>query len=309
VKPLGYIQGQLFGLFVFPNIKSLVWYNKNEFASKGYASPKSWAEMIDLSNRIVAEGGTPWAIGLESGAASGWPGTDWIEDILLRTAGPDLYDKWVKHEIPWTHPTVKRAFEYFGQIVLNPKYVLGGFTGALTTNFGDAPSALFTNPPQAYLHRQASFIQGFIRRQNPDLQAGVDYDIFPFPPIHPKAAEGIPILVSGDILNCFDKRPEVIAFAKFLISGEAQEIWVKELGELSSNRNTDPALFTNPITRKAWDILSNARVSRYDGSDQMPAAVGTGSFWSGILDYVSGIPLNTVLETIEASAEDAYSSR
>jgi alpha-glucoside transport system substrate-binding protein len=309
LKPLGYVNGKLFGLFVFPNIKSLVWYNKRQFANKGYHPPKTWDEILTLSKKIVADGSTPWAIGLESGAASGWPGTDWIEDIMLRSAGQQIYDRWVNHEIPWTHPAVKRAFEYFGQIVLNPDYVLGGPTGALTTNFGDSPSALFTKPPRAFMHRQATFIQGFIRRQNPDLVAGKDYDVFPFPSIDPAAAEQVPILVGGDVLNCFSRRPEVIEFAKFLISKKAQEIWVKELGELSSNKNTDPDLFINPITRKAWQILSDARISRYDASDMMPGAVGTGAFWSGVLDFVSGIPLNRVLDTIENSAKDAYSSK
>jgi alpha-glucoside transport system substrate-binding protein len=309
LKPLGYVNGKLYGLFVFPNIKSLVWYNKRQFAQNGYHPPRTWDEMLTLSNKIVAGGRTPWAIGLESGAASGWPGTDWIEDIMLRSAGPQMYDQWVSHAIPWTHPAVKRAFEYFGQIVLKSKFVLGGPTGALTTNFGDSPSALFTKPPRAFMHRQATFIQGFIRRQNPDLVAGEDYDIFPFPSIDPSGAGRIPILVGGDVLNCFSRRPEVIEFAKFLISRQAQEIWVKELGELSSNKNTDPALFTNPVTRKAWQILSNAAVSRYDASDMMPGAVGTGSFWSGILDFVSGIPLGKVLDNIENSAQDAYSSK
>ncbi len=309
LKPLGYVHGKLFGLFVFPNIKSLVWYNKRQFERRGYKPPGSWDEMLALSNKIVADGGTPWAIGMESGAASGWPGTDWIEDIMLRSAGPQIYDRWVNHEIPWTHPAVQRAFKYFGQIVLNPNYVLGGPTGALMTNFGDSPSALFTKPPRALMHRQATFIQGFIHKQSPDLVAGKDYDIFPFPPIDPSVGEAAPILVGGDVVNCFSRRPEVIEFAKFLISKEAQEIWVKELGELSSNKNTDPGLYTNPITRKAWHILSNATISRYDASDMMPGAVGTGSFWSGVLDFVSGIPLKRVLETIEDSAIDAYSSK
>jgi alpha-glucoside transport system substrate-binding protein len=309
LKPLGYVHGKLFGLFVFPNIKSLVWYNKRQFELRGYKPPGSWDEMLALSNKIVADGGTPWAIGMESGAASGWPGTDWIEDIMLRSAGPQIYDRWVNHEIPWTHPAVQKAFIYFGQIVLNPNYVLGGPTGALMTNFGDSPSALFTKPPRALMHRQATFIQGFIHKQSPDLVAGKDYDIFPFPPIDPSVGEAAPILVGGDVINCFSRRPEVIEFAKFLISKEAQEIWVKELGELSSNKNTDPDLYTNPITRKAWHILSNATISRYDASDMMPGAVGTGSFWSGVLDFVSGIPLKRVLETIEDSAIDAYSSK
>jgi alpha-glucoside transport system substrate-binding protein len=309
LRPLGCVNGKLFGLFVFPNVKSLVWYNKKFFENNKYPLPKSWNEMIALSNRIVADGRIPWTIGLESGAASGWPGTDWIEDIMLRSAGPKLYDQWVQHQISWTHPSVRKAFEYFGQIVLNPKYVFGGATGALTTNFGDSPSALFTRPPQALMHRQATFIQGFIRKQNPALVPGKDYDIFPFPPINPTAAEKVPILVAGDVVNCFTKRPEVIQFVKFLISTEAQEIWVHELDELSSNKNTNAMRFTNPIIRKTWDILSNATISRYDASDMMPGAVGTGAFWSGVLDYVSGMPLDQVLEMIENRAKDAYSGK
>jgi alpha-glucoside transport system substrate-binding protein len=308
VKHLGYVDGKLYGLFVFPSVKSLVWYNKKAFQTKGYAPPKNWDEMISLSNAIVADGGVPWIIGLESGAASGWPGTDWIEDLLLRSAGPHIYDQWVNHDIPWTHPAVKKAFEYFGQIALNPKYTLGGPTGALTTNFGDAPSALFSSPMHAYMHRQATFIQGFLRRQNPQLRAGIDYDVFPFPPIDPETRGDAPVLVAGDVVNCFNQRPEVIQFAAFLISEAAQNIWVTELGELSSNKNTDPSLYTNPIIKKAWNILLKAHISRYDGSDMMPRAVGTGTFWSGVLDYVSGVPLDAVLETIENSAVEAYSN-
>jgi alpha-glucoside transport system substrate-binding protein len=190
--------------------------------------------------------------------------------------------------------------------VLNPERVLGGATGALTTNFGDAASTLFTDPPGAYLLKQATFIQGFIQQQHPELQAGVDFDVFPFPPANPNAEDGTPVLIAGDIVNCFSDRPEVIEFVQFLISTEAQDIWVNALGELSSNKNTDPSLYQNPITREAWNMLAGAKVARYDGSDMMPAAVGTGAFWSGVLDFVSGVPLDTVLETIEETAVDAY---
>ncbi len=118
--------GHLYGIFYKVAIKSLVWYNPKAFAEKGYGVPTTWDELLALSNQIVADGGTPWCIGLESGAASGWPGTDWIEDIMLRTAGPEVYDKWVNHEIPWTDPAVKRAWELFGQIARNEQYVWGG---------------------------------------------------------------------------------------------------------------------------------------------------------------------------------------
>ncbi len=311
---LGLGESGLYGLFIFPNIKSLVWYSPKAFAEAGYEIPGTWFELLALSDEILTDGAKPWSIGLESGAASGWPGTDWIEDIMLRTSGPDVYDKWVNHEIPWTDPRVKKAFEVFGNL-FSKDYVLGGEIGALTTNFGDAADALFLDPPTAYMHKQATFIQGFINDHFEGLVPGQDYDFFLMPNITPKATPdgSTPILVSGDVVTVFDTggamngtREEVIRFAQFLISAEAAEIWSTELGELSANVNTDPIIFTNPITRRAQDILNSASYSRYDGSDMMPGEIGTGAFWTGILDYISGISLDTVLESIEAAAEEAY---
>jgi len=297
----------LYGLFIFPNVKSLVWYNPRIFAANGYEIPNTWFELQALSQQIVADGGMPWSIGLESGAASGWPGTDWIEDIMLRTAGPDIYDQWVAHEIPWTDPRVKRAFETFGNL-FDGGYVLGGAIGTLTTNFGDAADPLFTDPPTALMHHQATFIQGFFNDHFDGLVAGEDFDVFPLPTITPAATPdgSIPLLVSGDVVTVFDDRPEVIAFAQFLTSETAANIWSSELGELSAYIDADPAQFENPITRKAQEMLLNATVSRFDGSDLMPGSIGAGAFWSGVLDYVSGINLDTVLETIEAAAQEAY---
>jgi alpha-glucoside transport system substrate-binding protein len=305
--PIGEYEGGLYGLFIFPNVKSLVWYDPKVFDAQGYEVPTSWYQLLALSEQMLADGTAPWSIGLESGAASGWPGTDWIEDIMLRTAGADVYDKWVAHEIPWTDPRVKKAFETFGTL-FTKGYVLGGAIGALTTNFGDAADPLFLTPPAAYMQKQATFITGFITDHFPGLVAGEDYDVFPLPTITPAATPdgSIPLLVSGDVVTVFNNRPEVIAFAQFLTSETAANIWSSELGELSAYVNADPAQFTNPITRKAQEMLLSATVSRYDGSDMMPAEIGTGAFWSGVLDYVSGISLDTVLESIEAVAVEAY---
>ena len=305
--PIGEYAGGLYGLFIFPNVKSLVWYNPKVFAARGYAVPGTWYELLALNAKIVAEGGVPFSIGLESGAASGWPGTDWIEDIMLRTAGADIYDKWVNHEIPWTDPRVKLAFETFGKL-FDDGFVLGGPIGALTTNFGDAADPLFRTPTQAFMHKQATFISGFITDHFDGLVAGEDYNVFALPTITPKATPdgSVPLLVSGDVVTVFNNRPEVIAFAQFLTSETAANIWSTELGELSAYVDADPADFTNPITSKAQEMLLNATVSRFDGSDLMPGEIGAGAFWSGVLDYISGISLDTVLQTIEAAAQDAY---
>lgn len=301
---LASVDGDLYGIFLSADVKSLVWYNPKEFEKHGYEVPETWDGLIDLSDQIVADGGTPWCIGLESGPASGWPGTDWIEDIMLRTAGPDMYDAWVNHDIPWTDAVVYRAWEKFGSIIKNRDYVFGGTTGALTINFGDSVAGLFTDPPRCYMHRQATFIQSFIKDQNPDLVAGEDYDVLVLPPIDKE--HGNPLLGAGDLVSAFNDTPAAHKLMKFLASAEAQEVWVKELGKLAVNTNVSSDVYPDPITAKAAGILAEAETFRFDGSDLMPSAVGSGTFWTGIMDYVSGKELESVLKAIERSADEAY---
>ncbi|HIP86884.1 MAG TPA: carbohydrate ABC transporter substrate-binding protein [Anaerolineales bacterium] len=293
--------GHLYGIFYKVAIKSLVWYNPKAFEAAGYEVPTTWDELIALSDQIVADGGTPWCIGLESGPASGWPGTDWIEDIMLRTAGPDVYDQWVRHEIPWTDPAVKTAWETFGQIARNEDYVWGGTAGVLSTNFGDSPAPMFDEPPGCYMHRQASFITGFFPE---GLVAGEDYDFFPLPPIDPQW--GTPALIAGDVVVMLNDTPEVRQFVEYLVGPEPQEIWAGLGGFISANKNVGLDAYPDDLTRKMAQAITTAEVARFDGSDLMPAAVGAGSFWTGVLDYVGGTDLDTVLEEIEATAVDAY---
>ena len=301
---LGTYMDKFYGVFISADLKSLVWYSPKAFAASGYTVPTTWDELIALSDKMVADGKNPWALGMESGAASGWVGTDWIEDIMLRTVEPEVYDLWVSHGISWLDDRVRRAFEIFGQIALNEKYVYGGPNAELTINFGDSPDALFSDPPKAFMHRQATFIKSFILDHFPDLTPGKDFDFFPFPPIDSQF--GTPALGAADMFAMFNDTPEARLFMEYIVSPEAQEIWVAELGKLSANKRVDSAAYPDDLTRKAAKILSDASTFRFDGSDLMPAAVGAGSFWTGILDYVSGIPLKNVLMTIETTALDSY---
>ena len=301
---LGSYEGNFYGIYTGVSLKSLVWYSPKAFADAGYRVPKTWDELIALSDKIVADGKAPWCIGLESGAASGWPGTDWIEDIMLRTAGPEIYDKWVNHEIRWTDPQVKRAWQLFGQIARNEKYVYGGTATELTTNFGDAPDALFTSPPSAYMHRQATFISSFILKHHPDLVPGIDFSFFPFPPIDPQY--GAPALGGANVFVMFNDTPEARALMRYLATPGFEEILVAETGWLSANKRVGLGAYPDELTRKAAQILIQAPIFRFDGSDLMPASVGSGSFWTGILDYISGENLDTVLKKIEDSAVEAY---
>ncbi len=286
----------VYGLWMRADVKSLVWYNPKAFAAKGYTVPETWAEMDALSDRIMADGGTPWCMGMESGQASGWVGTDWVEDILLRQAGPAVYDQWVSHEIPFSDPQVKAAFEEFGAIARNPKAVLGGTTGVISTPFGEAPRPLFDDPPGCYLHRQASFIVEFLP-ERVDLNS--DISVFALPPIDP--AQGQAVIIGGILFGVFNDTPAVRALMAYLATPEPHAIWAGLGSYISPHRQVSLEAYPNDLTRKQAEILQKADVLRFDGSDLMPGAVGTGAFWSGMVDYVDGQDLTTALEDIDAA--------
>src|SRR6056297_526055 len=294
----------MYGLFISADVKSLVWYNPKEFEKKGYEIPETWDELKELTDTMIENGDTPWAIGLESGEASGWPATDWIEDIMLRTAGPEVYDQWVNHEIPWTDERVKRAFEIFGEITRDSDRVYGGPTNVLATNFGDSVNALFADSPNAYLHRQASFITSFIKDNNPDLVAGEDFDFFPFPPIDEE--HGNPVLGAADMLSMMDNNESARKFMRYMASPGAQMIWVSELGKLGVNEEINPNAYPDNLTKEMAAMLRNADTFRFDGSDSMPSSLGSGAFWQQSLNYVRGQDLDNILQRLEDAAEEAY---
>ncbi|MFV2035038.1 MAG: ABC transporter substrate-binding protein, partial [Halocynthiibacter sp.] len=151
----------LYGFFYKVDVKSLVWYVPENFEDAGYEVPTTMEDLKALSDQIVADGSTPWCIGLGSCGATGWPATDWVEDLLLRTQTPDVYDGWVSNEIPFDDPRIVAAIEEFGAFARNDSYVSGGAGAVASTDFRDSPKGLFSSPPQCYLHRQASFIPAF----------------------------------------------------------------------------------------------------------------------------------------------------
>jgi len=154
------------------------------------------------------------------------------------------------------------------------------------------------------MHKQATFIKSFILNYDPNLKPGEDFSFFPFPSIDPEY--GTPALGAADMFAVFNNTPEAQALMRYLATAGAQEIWVVQLGKLSANKKVNPSAYPDDLTRKAAEILASAQTFRFDGSDLMPAAVGSGSFWSGILDYVGGEDLDSVLKRIEETAVDAY---
>lgn len=297
-RELGSYEGTTYGIFHRVNAKSFVWYPKKAWEKAGYVPPTTWDELNRLMDRMVADGHTPWAVGIEAGGATGWVGTDWIEDIMLRTAGPDAYDRWVSGEMPFNAPEVKAAFEVLGKIWLNPKYVYGGKNYILTTSFGDSQQPLFTDPPRAWMHRQANFITGFFPdevQENLEDEVGV----FALPAINPEY--GIPILGGGDQYVVFNDRPEVREFMEYLATWESGKLWAQAGGALFPYLDQDLDAYPNAIERSLAEALVNAKVFRFDASDLMPAQVGAGTFWTGIVDWVGGKSLDAVLSDIQRS--------
>ena len=287
------------GVWERVNVKSLVWYPKKAFDEAGYKTPATWEEMIALQDQIVADGDTPWCIGIESGAATGWAATDWIEEMMLRTASLEDYDRWTTGKLKFASPEVKRAAEQVGAVWLNDKLVYGGAKAIVSTSFGDAPTPMFVEPPKCWLHKQGNFITSFFPKDR-DLKPGVDYDFFYLPGIDP--AYGKPALVGGDIWSMFNDRPEVRAVMTWFTRGEHLKTWLASGGTISPHKDAQLEWYGNDIDRGVAKILADATSVRFDGSDLMPGEVGAGTFWKEMTAWVSGSEdLDTALSNIDAS--------
>ena len=285
------------GIWARYNGKSQVWYPKAEFDKAGYKVPTTWDEMMTLTQQIADDGDTAWCIGIESGAATGWPMTDWIEDVMLRTTSPENYDKWVKGELKFDSPEVNNAIDLITKIWFNDAYVYGGRKSIATTNFGDAPKPMFEAPPKCWLHRQGNFITSFFPK---GLTPGTDYDFFYLPPIDAKY--GSPYLIAGDIYAMFNDRPEVRAVIEYFTHAESLKSWMAAGGALSPHNDQDLNWYGDPMEKKIAGIVLKATAVRFDASDLMPGAVGSGSEWKAMTAFVSGqIDKATALKEIDAS--------
>ena len=290
-------ESQFYGLFYNVNVKSLVWYSPDAFDEGGYDIPATMEDLIALSEQIVADGGTPWCIGLGSGDATGWPATDWMEDIMLRTQPPEVYDGWVSNEIPFTDERIINAFNTFGMFAKNDAWVDGGASAVAGTDFRDSPAGMFSVPPKCYMHRQASFIPVFFPE---GTELGVDADFFYFPSF---AGEdlGNPVLGAGTLFAITADSDATRALLDFLITPLANEIWMAQGGFLTPHKGVNLDAYANDVQRGQGEILLAATTFRFDGSDLMPGAIGAGAFWTGMVDFVSGASAEDVAAEIQAA--------
>jgi alpha-glucoside transport system substrate-binding protein len=294
---MGTVDGTIYGIFHRFNGKSLVWYPKAEWEAAGYQIPQTWDELMVLNQQIADDGDTAWCIGIESGAATGWPATDWTEDMMLRTTSLENYDAWVAGELPFNSPEVRRAIETWSELWFNDDYVFGGRSAIVSTFFGDSPTPMFDDPPRCWMHKQGNFITGFFPT---GVEAGVDYDFFYFPPVDP--AQGRPFLVAGDIMVMFNDRPEVRALMEYFATPNSVSGFLEGGGALAAHLTATPEMYGVDLERGIAELVAEATSFRFDGSDLMPGEVGAGSFWEQITSYVAGsIDLETALREIDAS--------
>jgi alpha-glucoside transport system substrate-binding protein len=318
----GSVDGQLYALPIKATNKAMIWYNPGTFSSNGWEVPATWDQLIALSNTIVSANNIPaypWAMGVNDGASSGWPGTDWIAQIFLSKYGGEAYDQWVAHEIPWTDPRIKDAWEIWGSIAYTEGYVPGGTSAILATNFQDAALWPFLDPPEAAMYYEGDFVQGFISARFPDLVAGEDYSFFPFPGMTPFSSPAPPdtppptspsvqqaITGGADLVTVIEDTPVVRSFVSYLATPQAQTIWAERGGFTSVNTAVDLSAYPNDLLRQSAQKLLNASLFRFGAGDLMPAEVQT-TWWSGILEYLENRDnLDSILQNIENIALTAY---
>lgn len=296
------LNGRVYGAPIKMAAKGLVWYPKSAYEKAGYSTdPKTTDDLAQITNKIKASGVSPWCMAWGSDQATGWVGTDWIEDYVLRMYGPDVYDDWVAHRIPFNDPKIVKAFDAFGKIAKAPGQVYGGATGVLNTPFADAMNPAFVaGGPKCMLMHQADFAATFLPapvKADLDNQVG----LFVFPPV-PGGFAGRAIVGAGDNAALFNGNdPDAIKVMKFLTSKEFGKEWAQLGGWLSPHRDFDQSNYPNETTKRIAQIASTADVLRFDGSDLMPKAVGSGTFWTGMVEWLQGKSSQQVTTEIENS--------
>ena len=300
-KKYGTVDGTFYAAPMSSNLKSLVWYSPKAFAAKGYTVPTTWDEMMSLSDKIAATGVKPWCGGIGSGTATGWPATDWLEEIVMRQSGPDVYDQWISHQVKFDSPEITKAMDTLNGWMRNPKYVNGGFGNVQTiasTTFQNAGLPILKG--QCYMLQQASFYQA---QWPAGTKVGPDGDVFAFYLPAMGTQFGKPVEGGGEFVTAFSDRPEVQAVQTYLSSVD----WINgkvALGNwVTANKAIDSSLFKSPIDKLSWTILTDPSATfRFDASDLMPAAVGSGAEWTQMTAwFASNKDTASVLKAIDSA--------
>ena len=294
---LGSHDGKLYGLMQTSALKGMVYYNPKTY--EGPTDAATWGDLSTWTKSQASAGKTPWCIGVENGAASGWPATDWIEQFVLTNYSTDVWDAWVAGELPWTSPEIKAAFEAFGEVATKQDMVNGGPQAVVSTDFIKGALPLWADPPRCSLTLQADWLGATVVGQVPGTAEGESVDFFMFPPV--EAANAGHIETSGDMIGAFNDTPQVRALMAYSATKESQALIASTGSWLSANKDVSLDAYPTDARRKAAEVLSKAKAVRFDASDLMPSSVNQ-AFWAGSLTYItSPDKLDEVLRTIDAA--------
>ncbi|MEO9010106.1 MAG: carbohydrate ABC transporter substrate-binding protein [Nakamurella sp.] len=296
-KGFGTVNGKFYAAPLGANVKSLVWYSPKMFKAAGYQVPTTWDDMMKLSDTIAAGPVKPWCAGIESGAATGWPATDWLEEIVLRSAGPDVYDQWVSGKVKFTDPPIADALAKVGSILKNPKYVnagLGDVSSIATTAFDKAGLPILSG--KCYMMQMANFYTW-----PAGTKVAPDGDVYAFyePPMNDNF--GKPVEVGGEFIAAFNEKAATQAVQFYLSTAHwANNQSIASASRISANKGLKIDNAQGAINKLSVSILQDKdSVSRFDASDMMPAAVGTGAEWSQLTAWITGQDDATTLKAIQ----------
>ncbi|TWF97603.1 ABC transporter substrate-binding protein [Kitasatospora viridis] len=286
-KTYGSVDGVFYAAPMSANMKSLVWYSPSAFKKAGYQVPTTWADLMKLSDTIAksgTNGSKPWCGGIGSGTATGWPATDWLEEVVLGGQGGDVYDQWVSHKIKFSDPQITGAMQTVANWMQNPAWVNGGFgdvKSIATTTFQDAGGPILTG--KCWMLQQASFYEA---QWPKGTKVGPDGDVYAFhlPAVNPAIPN--PVEGGGEFVTAFSDRPEVRAVQDYLSTAAWADSRIKvpnATGWVSANQGVDKSLYTDPIDQlSAAELTDPTATFRFDASDMMPAAVGSGQEWKSL---------------------------
>jgi alpha-glucoside transport system substrate-binding protein len=297
---LGTVDGKLYGLFFKGATKSTVWYNVPAFEDAGIEPPTDWETFLSNADTLKSSGVPAFSIG----GADGWTLTDLFENIYLRTAGPEKYDQLTKHEIPWTDASVKEALTEMAKVV-GPDNIAGGTSSALQTDFPTSVTQVFSDPPKAAQVLEGDFV-GAVIGDETKAEAKTGFDVYSFPEIN---GSGPVVVGGGDVMVMFKDTPAGRALIEYLATPEAAEIWAGKGGFSSPNKNVDPNVYTDELTKKTATDLANAETFRFDMSDLMPGAFGSDALFTLLQDFVkSPQDVDGITQKLEKAAASAFKS-
>jgi alpha-glucoside transport system substrate-binding protein len=291
---LGTVDSKLVGVFLKGTVKGLLWFDPDVYRKGPLAA---WTRLQQEAQSV--DGVRPWCVGLASDAASGWPGTDWIEDFLLRQSGPQVYDDWVAGRVRWTSPEVRWAFQSYGTIV-DEQDVAGGVEGALDTHFSRAGDGLYADPPECLFTHQGTFMSTFLDASVGD--SGARYAFMRFPDIDPRFRGAL--IGAGDLIALLRDTPGGRALIDYLMGTEAQSILVSGGGALSGNLLLED--YPDPYVQQQAKLLAEAEIFRFDASDAMPDEMSR-AFWRAVMDFTADQSrLDAILARLDDVQAEAY---